>query len=350
MGKSTLCAPDPALGTSIRHDAGGKTAGGRTEVFKEVHVDTMGPFQVPSLTGSLYAVHLTELSTKFRWIYFVKKKDTIVDKIIDFHEKVLALGYRLGTLKSDNGTEFVNDKLNAYAKSRFLLRTTPPYCPRAMGISERLNRVLLEKTRSMLKDRKLSKNLWEEAMKVIVYVENRIIHKEMRKTTPYEMLFGMRPNVSNLRIFGCKAYPFVFDPRKKKLDDNTYEGLFICYDDGSAAYRVYIPSQRKFIKSLYVIFNEEAVLENVNPFNAEERNNYFTDYELLQNEAGDGTTVIPPYLSEIPSTSYPLSPHQISLPYSPSSTPTYSSSASPLDPSLFHQAEISSSSSLETSS
>jgi hypothetical protein len=38
------------------------------------HVDTMGPFQVPSLTGSLYAVHLTELSTKFRWIYFVKKR------------------------------------------------------------------------------------------------------------------------------------------------------------------------------------------------------------------------------------------------------------------------------------
>jgi hypothetical protein len=110
-----------------------------------------------------------------------------------------------------------------------------------MGISERFNQVLLEKTRSMLKDRKLSINLWEEAMKVIVYVENRIIHKEMRKTTPYEILFGMRPNVSNLRIFGCKAYPFVFNPRKKKLDDNTYD-----------------------IKSLYVIFNEEAVLENVN--------------------------------------------------------------------------------------
>lgn len=177
MGKSTLWAPDPALGTSIRHDLEKKTSSGRSEFFKEVHVDTMGPFQIPSLTGSLYAVHLTELYIKFRWIYFVKKKDSIVTKIIEFHEKVLALGYKLGTLKSDNGSEFVNYKLNVYAKARFTLRTTPPYCPQAMGVSERFNRVLLEKTRSMLKDRHLSKNLWEEAMRVIVYVENRIIHK-----------------------------------------------------------------------------------------------------------------------------------------------------------------------------
>jgi hypothetical protein len=110
------------------------------------------------------------------------------------------------------------------------------------------------------------------------------------------------------------------------------------------------------VKSLYVIFNEEHVLENVNPFNIEERNNYFTDYELLQNEVGDGITVIPPYLGEVISTSYPLSSHQMGLPYSFSSTPTYSSSASPLDPSLFsdiplqHHAETSSPSSLETSS
>ena len=85
-------------------------------------------------------------------------------------------------------------------------------------------------------------------MKVVVYVENRVIHKGVRETTPYELLFGKKPNVSNLRIFGCRAYPFIFDQRQRKLDDKTAEGLFLGYDDLSAAYRVYIPGQRKIIK------------------------------------------------------------------------------------------------------
>jgi hypothetical protein len=81
------------------------------------------------------------------------------------------LGYRLGMVRSDNGTEFVNEKLKNYAKGNFILRTTPPHCPQ-----------------------------------VIVYVNNRVIHKDVRSSTSFELLFGRKPNVSNLRVFGCKAY------------------------------------------------------------------------------------------------------------------------------------------------
>lgn len=172
----------------------------------------------------------------------------------------------------------------------------------------------------------------------------------MRKTTPYEMLFGMRPNVSNLRIFGCKAYPFIFNSRQRKLDDKTCEGLFIGYDDDSAAYRVYLKSQRKIIKSIYVIFNEETILESVNPFDVEERDNYFTDYELLQG-VGDGAevasrstysstisvldpsfdsnTILQNY-AEVSSLSQP--PFSLSLENSPSSLLPTSVSSSPMSP------------------
>jgi hypothetical protein len=142
----------------------------------------------------------------------------------------------------------------------------------------------------MLKDRKLSKNLWEECMKVIVHVQNRIIHKEVRGSTPFELLYEKKPNVSHLRIFGCKAYPFVFDQRQKKLDDKTSEGVFIGYDENSAAYRVYIPRERKICKSIYVIFDEESEPAQVNPFNWEESMNHFSDYDLMK-EIGSGSEI-----------------------------------------------------------
>ena len=137
----------------------------------------------------------------------------------------------------------------------------------------------MEKSRALLRDRKLQKYLWEDAMRLVVYVENRVIHKGVREKTPYQLLYGRKPNVSNLRIFGCRAYPFIFDQRQRKLDDKTYEGIFLGYDESSAAYRVYIPTQRKIMKSIYVIFNEEDVHELVNPHDAEERNNHFSDYD-----------------------------------------------------------------------
>jgi hypothetical protein len=127
-------------------------------------------------------------------------------------------------------------------------------------------------------------------MKVIVHVQNRIIHKEVRRSTPFELLYGKRPNVSHLRIFGCKAYPFVFDQRQKKLDDKTSEGVFIGYDENSAAYRVYIPRERKICKSIYVIFDEESEPAQVNPFNWEESMNHFSDYDLMK-EIGSGSEI-----------------------------------------------------------
>jgi hypothetical protein len=87
-----------------------------------------------------------------------------------------------------------------YAIGRFALRTSPPHCPQAMGLSERFNRILGEKTRALLKERKLERSFWEDAMKIIVYVQNRILNEDQLKT-PFELMNGFKPNLSNLRIF-----------------------------------------------------------------------------------------------------------------------------------------------------
>jgi hypothetical protein len=60
------------------------------------------------------------------------------------------------------------------------------------------------------------------------------------------------------RVFGCKAFAYNFDITRKKLDDKARAGILVGYELTSAAYRVYIPSQRKIMKSGHVVFHERS--------------------------------------------------------------------------------------------
>jgi hypothetical protein len=70
------------------------------------------------------------------------------------------------------------------------------------------------------------------------------------------MILNYKPDISHLRVFGCKAFAYNFDITRKKLDDKAKAGIFIGYELNSAAYRIYIPSQRKIMKSGHVVFHD----------------------------------------------------------------------------------------------
>jgi hypothetical protein len=164
--------------------------------FSEAYTDVLGPIQTPDLQQNRYAIHFTEVTTRYKCIYFMKHKSETIDKIQEFHTWLSACGFRLRELRCDNGGEFVNDAVTDYAKGKFLLRTTPPYTPEANGISERFNRLLCERTRAMLKSAQLPKCLWSYAMKTIVYLYNRIPNlSHSRQFRPYEGLFGKNPDL-----------------------------------------------------------------------------------------------------------------------------------------------------------
>jgi len=54
----------------------------------------------------------------------------------------------------------------------------------------------------------LSSNYWGEAVATATYVRNRTVTTAITET-PYEGWYGKRPNVSNLKVFGCVAYVHV---------------------------------------------------------------------------------------------------------------------------------------------
>lgn len=72
----------------------------------------------------------------------------------------------------------------------------------------------------MLADSKLPKKFWAEALSTAAYLKNRSPTKALSRT-PFEVCevwSGKQPDVSHLRVFGCRAYAHVPRDEKGKLD------------------------------------------------------------------------------------------------------------------------------------
>eukprot|EP00171_Calliarthron_tuberculosum_P003822 IDg3822t1 len=95
--------------------------------------------------------------------------------------------YELGqvrSLRTDNGTEYVNNAFKNYLSSKGIEhQTSAPYTPEQNGLAERTNRTLIEKARCMLRHADLPTEYWAEAISAACYLKNmtptRVIDMEI---------------------------------------------------------------------------------------------------------------------------------------------------------------------------
>lgn len=90
-------------------------------------------------------------------MYFIRHKWDVYERFKEF-ERLVNNKFRrtMKTLRTDNGTEYRNERMSKYMKQRGItLETTAPYTPEQNGKSERENLTIVETARSMLQARKL---------------------------------------------------------------------------------------------------------------------------------------------------------------------------------------------------
>jgi transposase InsO family protein len=221
-----------------------------------VHMDVMGPLQEPSFKGCRYIATFLDDHSKFSIARgAVSKGDvpTIVkDTILLLENQVQA---KVRAVKTDRGTEYLNASLRRFFSSKGILhQLSPPHTPEQNGAAERLNRTLMEKARAMLLESGLPTRLWLEAVMTSNYVRNRSPVAGLSET-PFERLFGKKPVVSHLRVFGSTAYALKPKQGQRKLDARSQKVVFVGYD--AASYRLWIPGTDKVLVRCDVIFDED---------------------------------------------------------------------------------------------
>ena len=95
------------------------------------------------------------------------------------------------------------------------MQHSTPYTPQQNGVDERKNRSLKEMETFMIEVRDLNHKIWVEAISCATHIQYRAFHKSMKGMTPYEAWFGEKPNVSNFRIFGTKAWARIPSEKRK---------------------------------------------------------------------------------------------------------------------------------------
>lgn len=125
---------------------------------------------------------------------------------------------------------------------------TVPYTPEQNGVSERMNRTLVESARSMLEDSQVSKRFWGQAVQTAAYLVNRSPSSALdSNVTPFELWEGRKPDVSKLRVFGCPMFVHVPKEHHKKLDAKAWKGIFLGYSHNG--YRVWDPVAKKIVRA-----------------------------------------------------------------------------------------------------
>ena len=113
-------------------------------------------------------------------------------------------------------------------------------------------------TRCLLMRSGLPTDFWWDAYQAAVWIHNRTPTKTARGwMTPYEFIHGEAPDISNLRIWGCKTY--VRRPRdslRKDWGDTTRTGYLVGYSETPLGYKVFIPELHTEMISVHCIFNE----------------------------------------------------------------------------------------------
>ena len=96
----------------------------------------------------------------------------------------------------------------------------------------------MEAARAMLHDQYLPMHLWAEAAKIVVYVQNRTLHKVLKNKTLEEVFSSRKPEIIHIRIFGCPMYRNIPKEKRTKLDPSGKKGIFVGYSESSKAYRI----------------------------------------------------------------------------------------------------------------
>ena len=234
-----------------------------TRVLELIHSDVCGPLTPPTWDEKRYFVTFVDDHTHFLMVYLIANKSDVLRSFKEYKQLVETLFERkIVKLMCDNGGEYRSNEFKGICSSSGIqLKYTIPHTPQLNGVAERINRTLMERARTMIHESGLPKQIWGEAVLCTTYLLNRNPTRALTvNKTPAELWFGRKPNLSNLRIFGCTAYAHVPEVQRNKLDVKSKRMVLVGY--ATNGYRLWDPERSQVITRRDVIFNENRFIFN----------------------------------------------------------------------------------------
>ncbi|KAI0992912.1 hypothetical protein K3495_g15272, partial [Podosphaera aphanis] len=206
------------------------------EPLDEAFVDMVGPLQ-PNIFGHRYAVIITDATTRMRWWFAAKTKDTIPGQLIDWVNSMEnQCGKTLRVCFSDGGSEIQqNSKWQELAREKGIRQDiSASYTPEQNGLAEAANKVVITRARCLLIDAGMPVIFWFWAVSHSIFITNHLYNLSSNNVPVLHFHHSLKLahhkllDFTCLPRFGCKAYRTLNKPEKGgKFDPRAQIGWFI---------------------------------------------------------------------------------------------------------------------------
>ncbi|GJX19621.1 retrovirus-related pol polyprotein from transposon TNT 1-94 [Tanacetum coccineum] len=219
-----------------------------------LHMDLFGPVKPQSISHNKYTlVIVDEYSRKMENLNETKVKE----------------------LRSDNGTEFKNHKLEKFCNEKGISQNFSSPCTSEQNGGEDVN--------------------------TACYTQNRSIIVKRHGKTTYDVFRGRCPDISYFHMFGCHVHIYNQRDHLGKFDEKADDGFFLGYSLVAKAFRVFNIKRQEKEETYHVTFilNEPDNLESAGNLELAEVQKFVINEQIRE--------VLP--TSSIPSQiSHPLTP------------------------------------------
>jgi len=210
----------------------------KSEPGDVIHSDLCGPMRTRSIQGNKYMVTYLDDATGWAYTGFISEKSQQLNEFKTF-EAMMERQHRvkIRCLRSDGGGEYSSKEVQNYLKTRGIRwEHSAPRTPQQNGRSERLNRTIIEMARCFIIDAGLGHRYWQYAATMAVYIRNKTPSaSNVGSQAPYELLYGRRPDLRSLPLFGAKSQVHIADEKRSKLEGKTLDCIFLGFADGVKA-------------------------------------------------------------------------------------------------------------------
>nr|GFC77070.1 hypothetical protein [Tanacetum cinerariifolium] len=140
-------------------------------------------------------------------------------------------------VRTDKGTEFLNQTLHAYFAAEGILHQTSV-------------------ARTMISAAKVPLFFWAEVIATACFTQNHSLVIRRHEKAPYHIINDRKPLVKFFYIFGSVCYIVRDGENLDKMKEKGDECIFVGYSTKSRAYRVFNKRTRVIMESIHVNFDK----------------------------------------------------------------------------------------------
>ena len=173
---------------------------------------------------------IIDQQTRYVWAFLTKDKNPPLDIMRSWFREFGNKRTTNNLFRTDNGGELAGHEgfRKLCSNYNYLPQTTAADASYQIGMAERPHRHAGEVVRKLLHNANLHAKYWPYALVHWALLWNVSSHRPI-ETTPYEAVTGIKPNISRLRVFGCKVYVRRLGDRPNKTEHHVNEGFFLGY-------------------------------------------------------------------------------------------------------------------------